>query len=749
MTQRGAYRKEAVVTNTRSETAAVQTTGEFQTPVIGAQLSGMTHELVALGERLKAMLDSALASRISAALDAVKKQHSRIAIIGQIKAGKSSFVNALIKRPSLLPTDVNPWTAVVTKLHFGLPGDPEAGARFTFFDEEEWHAFAQSGGGLRALTERLVPGHEEDQHQHNLEAMRARAEARLGRYYNRLFGKTRWYSDATPEIIERYVCLGQPIEESAAELAPGRYADITKTADIYFNGVPFASPAVVIDTPGTNDPLLIRDEITMRSIEDADVYVVVLTAQQPLTTADLALLRILHGLRKSRIVVFINRIDDIATGATGSDAILANVKAVVEREFPTARIPVVIGSAFWANSALEIASTDLEGIWGPDFVAYARATGALRADEATVAPGDLPPGRAAEVLFTCSGMATMISHISDLMLRGMNGYWLSELGATLIAAAEGVASSARSEINAISGSIAKHGDTTPIVADLTEIMKRLVRVRKIAARLEKYRGEAEQFLGEEMAESVNALRRTLENQVTAFAHEQAVAVHTAWKQGQGARTWRCNAVPLKNALEEHVLHTFWEVGKLLIDTERQAAPEIRRMLREAVPDIDPNLRPTSLLNFNMTPSLAPLGKAVVFDLEDKWWQAWWRRAHSAEEKATKIQELVIAEFTPVALELGRSIEADLEKYVADAIRRFFARGLDVIHNMIERGEKLAATYEGMLAAAKAAPPVPQEQQARIALLRDRVAAAEVVAGKLKACMEHYVPLIHEEKRATT
>lgn len=735
--------------NSSSETAVVRDAGVRQTPDIGVQLSSLTHELVALGEQLKNMLDSALASRIGAALDAVTKQHSRIAIIGQIKAGKSSFVNALVKRPGLVPTDVNPWTAVVTKLHFGLPGDPEAGARFTFFDEDEWHAFAKNGGGMRALTERLVPGHEEDQHHHNLEAMRSRAEARLGRFYHRLFGNTRWYSDATPEIIERYVCLGQPIEEQGAALASGRYADITKTADIFFPRAPFGSPAVVIDTPGTNDPLLIRDEITMRSIEDADVYIVVLTAQQPLTTADLALLRILHGLRKCRILVFVNRIDDIAAGPSGAEAILAKVRGVVEREFPNARIPVVTGSAFWANCALNPASGDLEHIWDDEFLAFALAIGAIKADEVRVAPNDLPPGRAAEILYACSGMPTMISHISELMLRGMNGYWLSELGATLLAAAEGMASSARAEIDAINSTMAKHGDTAPIMADLAEVTRRLMLMRKTLGRLEKYRGEAEQFLAEEMAESLVALRHTLEHQVSTFAHEQAIAVHTAWRQGQGGRTWRCNAVPLRNILEECVLHTFWEVGKLLVDTERQAAPEIRRMLREAMPDIEPNLRPTSLLNFNMTPSLAPLSKAVVFDLEDKWWQAWWRRSQSAEEKATKIQELVVAEFAPVAHELIHSIESDMEQYVAEAIRRFFARGIDILHNMTERGEKLVGTYEGMLVAAKAAPPLPQEQQRRIAVLRDRVAMADALAAELKACMDHYVPLIHEEKRATS
>ena len=75
---------------------------------------------------------------------------------------------------------------------------------------------------------------------------------------------------------------------------------------------PFDYPVTVIDTPGTNDPCLIRDEITRRSLETADLYIVVLTARQPLSAADVALLRILRGLHKERFVVFVNRIDELA-----------------------------------------------------------------------------------------------------------------------------------------------------------------------------------------------------------------------------------------------------------------------------------------------------------------------------------------------------------------------------------------------------------------------------------------------------
>ena len=41
-----------------------------------------------------------------------------VTMIGQVKAGKTTLVNALSGHPDLLPADVNPWTSVVTSLHF-------------------------------------------------------------------------------------------------------------------------------------------------------------------------------------------------------------------------------------------------------------------------------------------------------------------------------------------------------------------------------------------------------------------------------------------------------------------------------------------------------------------------------------------------------------------------------------------------------------------------------------------------------
>src|SRR5262249_4898858 len=150
----------------------------------------------------------------------------RIAIIGQVKAGKSTFINGLVRRPSLLPTDVNPWTTAITRLHFGRSdAPPNVSAEFTFFDSNEWERLAQGGGRLRELTQRLVPGFEAELLHKHLDAMRRRSEQRLGATLGQLLGKKHSFPALSPEVLERYVCSGQHGPQADHT---GIYSDVVK-----------------------------------------------------------------------------------------------------------------------------------------------------------------------------------------------------------------------------------------------------------------------------------------------------------------------------------------------------------------------------------------------------------------------------------------------------------------------------------------------------------------------------------------
>ena len=144
----------------------------------------------------------------------------------------------------------------------------------------------------------------------------------------------------------------------------------------FFDQGPFAFPVTLTDTPGTNDPFLIRDEITRRSLESADLYIVVLTARQPLSDADVNLMRLMHGLNSDRIVVFVNRVDDFADVGYDLAEVIMYVEKKLQANFPGARIPIVAGSAAWANGALKGDDETLDRLLERSSLALPRATSA-------------------------------------------------------------------------------------------------------------------------------------------------------------------------------------------------------------------------------------------------------------------------------------------------------------------------------------------------------------------------------------
>ena len=187
---------------------------------------------------------------------------ARIAVIGQVKAGKSTFLNAFLGEHDFLPSDINPWTSVVTNIRVNNPDDPATGASFEFFDDEDWEEIIDGTSHIRKLTEQLLPGFDSRLLKEQSEAMRDRAQRRLGQHFHMLLGQKHEYDFLSPELLKRYVCAG-PGSDAGLEREPlGKYAAITRTANVFMRRGDFQIPAVITDTPGVNDPFLVRDEVT-------------------------------------------------------------------------------------------------------------------------------------------------------------------------------------------------------------------------------------------------------------------------------------------------------------------------------------------------------------------------------------------------------------------------------------------------------------------------------------------------------
>lgn len=275
---------------------------------------------------------------------------ARIAVIGQVKAGKSTFLNALLHMTDFLPSDVNPWTSVVTNIRINLKNDPATGARFDFFSEEDWDEIINGNRELRNLTEEMLPGFDLDLLREQTEAMRARAKRRLGKHYHALLGQSHEYDFLNGDVLQRYVCAGS--DHDLTNESQGRYATITKVANAYMRRPEFAVPVILTDTPGVNDPFLVRDEFTCRSLDKSDVFIVVLSAHQALTSVDIALIRLLAMQDTKDVIIYVNRIDELDDYAVEVPRVLDDVETRLRKAVPGIEFTIIAGSAYMAEIAL-------------------------------------------------------------------------------------------------------------------------------------------------------------------------------------------------------------------------------------------------------------------------------------------------------------------------------------------------------------------------------------------------------------
>ena len=238
---------------------------------------------------------------------------------------------------------------MVTNIRINMPEDPPMGAAFQFFSEGDWEEIMNGSEKIRKLTEELLPGFDSETLMRQTEEMRDRAQRRLGNHYHALLGTSHDYDFLSADLLKRYVCAGPGSDDGLERQSLGRYASITKVADVYMRMPEFQVPTIVTDTPGVNDPFLVRDEFTCRSLDKSDVFVVVLSAHQALTDVDIALIRMLAQQDSKDVMIFVNRIDELDDYKTQVPRVLEDVSNRLYEAIPDIEFTIVAGSAFLAD----------------------------------------------------------------------------------------------------------------------------------------------------------------------------------------------------------------------------------------------------------------------------------------------------------------------------------------------------------------------------------------------------------------
>ncbi|HDR29166.1 dynamin family protein [Rhodovulum sp.] len=579
------------------------------------------------------------ASRLGAQLDLVEPA---ITFIGQVKAGKTSLINAMAGWPGLLPADVNPWTSVVTSIHIAPAGSTEAaGANFRFFDPQEWDRLIERGGRMGELASRAGAEEELEKVRRQVERMREKSKGRLGRRFELLLGQQHRYGKFDEELVERYVCLGDDFEDDEGEPFDmrGRFADITKSADLHVSHANVPFKLCLRDTPGVNDTFLMREQITIGAIRDSRLCVLVLSAHQALSSVDMALIRLISAVKAREVVIFVNRIDELPDPAAQIAEIRDSIRATLARHEGPADAPILFGSAVWGQHALEGTLAQMSADSRKALIAFARSENAS---------GDGPQD-AIEGVWRLSGIPALYRALGERVAEGVGGEAIDRIARSIGNLARGVTAAQRSIGLAVAGGQAVTLDAARISRQLDQIEQRATALLENA------------FAAQREAFGVR-LERSHHNFLD---RATAALIEHLEKHGEGT-VWSYEPTGLRL-----LLRTACQVfGKRIQDDARAiletAATEVAATYRAAF-----GLTEALAIEPPEPPRLNPpvaIAQTIALDVKGTWWRRWWLRRKGYRSFAAEFYKMIREETAPILDELSHdhaeAIHADLLRTLA-------------------------------------------------------------------------------------
>lgn len=579
---------------------------------------------------------------------------AKVAVIGQVKAGKSTFLNAFLNETELLPSDVNPWTSVVTNMRINLPNDPASGATFRFYDEAAWNEILTGTTEIRKLAEQLLPGFDTALLRRQTEAMRERAQRRLGDHYETLLGTSHSYEVATPHLLQRYVCAGSSPELEHRKSAPGRYSSITRSADLYLRLPEFQVPVVVTDTPGVNDPFLVRDEFTCRSLDRSDIFIVVLSAHQPLTEVDIALLRILAQQDTKDVLIFINRIDELDEYDADVPLVIDDVAQRLRAAIPDVEFTIQAGSAYLAVLALR---HDEEA----ELIRDALDDGQL-ADYLRSRFGHVPANQRDRFMLA-SGMGEIKRALSTIIDHGTGCRQLKQLLEDMRAEIAGQLFAAKRERESVQLQAEKAGAEETRAQLETEFAA----LTQLGKTLEDLQDRAALEIDKVVNKSWTALETSLNTEVGQFIHQISDRLTDIVRYEQGyTDALDIDLTPLHNRMDETIRSQF-ERSRAATDVLlNNCLGATLGKIREQFDDLDEGITLDQLPFDEFASTLAVSKRQLNIALvKQRSWRFWRGREIDADATLSAIRSLIAMEIRPAIAKILKAFnEAQTER--ADA-----------------------------------------------------------------------------------
>jgi len=580
-----------------------------------------------------------------------------ITMIGQIKAGKTSLVNAMVGIPDLLPADVNPWTSVVTSLHMNAPQAENAPvASFQLFDQEEWDHLVEKGGRLGELSSRAGADDEVEKVRKQIEEMRQKTKARLGRKFELLLGQTHNYKHLDDELMQRYVCMGDDFGDPDMQDPQGQFADITKSADLNLKSEAIPIPLSIRDTPGVNDTFMMREQITINALRTSRICVVVLAATQALNSVDMGLIRLISNVKAREVVIFVNRIDELANPGTAVNEIRESIlKTLADNNGPE-NLTVLFGSAYWAQMAL----TDQIDAIDPD-------SAAALADYAKVRREDhLSDDPAA--IWRMSGVPSLYDAIGKRIAEGEGAEMLRGVRRRALNHLQG--------LKASSSIVSLRLDESEL--EMVDTGTLLEKMNANEARLMSEMGNAlDSLFNSYEARIDQAHKRFLDRALESLLdHLESKGENELWQYSpDGLRVLLRSSYQMMRKKAETTCDTIFDKASTTMTETYTGMLSVK---------VD---------GFSISPPAAPqfpppvtLGQTIALDLQTSWWKGWWKRRKGYRSYADEFYKLIEAETEPMINDMKVTQTNDIRQIAMSELREFLSEQRGILTDVSQKSQ---------------------------------------------------------------
>lgn len=222
-----------------------------------------------------------------------------IGIIGRVKAGKSSLLNALLfEGKDILPKAATPMTAALTIMEYS----EEIKAVAEFYTQKDLDAIRAGAANIPALKSQLITSHIAKLKEagkvkpEKINDMAERSALRELKDHPdyALWEQSEQIGNRSLPSENEAVINADSVEALMGRLkeyvgADGKYMSFTKAVKLY---LPFESlkGLQIIDTPGVNDPIVSRSIRTEQELSRCDVVFVVSPSGQFMSAEDIGLL---------------------------------------------------------------------------------------------------------------------------------------------------------------------------------------------------------------------------------------------------------------------------------------------------------------------------------------------------------------------------------------------------------------------------------------------------------------------------